>query len=493
MRARAGILAGSVQTLASTGVTRALAMAHTIVVARWLDPRAVGVLAVVSYVLSLLGAVADLGLPAAAGKLVAEVRATGPGALRGWVTSLLRLMALLAGGAGLVLVGGAGLLARLYDEPALVALFRLAAALLVATLFGALLAGLLQGLRRIGTLALLGPLKALTALGGTLLLVSKCGVAGVLLAGLGAELLAGALAGTVLRRALPPSGPGSHPTGARLAARGLAVSLPIFVNGFLLWGGAWAVRTYLAHARGWAAVGHYQVADALGRALLVIPTAVTVPLLPLLTEVTVQPGGRPGRTTWQALRLTAMLTLPVALFVALGGGALVELLYGRTYAPAGPLATLLAPAAMLQALTLVLWSLMIASGRLWAGVLAQGTGQALLVLALPALVPPFGLIGLGLGHLLAQGAALALAGAATRDLLGRDPALIGPVALSAVAWALVGLLAVGVGPSLLAAAVVSGGVLSAEWGLLTGDERERLGRFLARPARAFFASGEERE
>jgi O-antigen/teichoic acid export membrane protein len=251
------------------------------------------------------------------------------------------------------------------------------------------------------------------------------------------------------------------------------------------------VRTYLAHARGWAAVGHYQVADALGRAVLVIPTAVTVPLLPLLAEVAARPGGGPGRSARQALRVTAMLTLPLGVFVALGGGALVALLYGGAYAPAGPLVTLLAPAATLQAPGLVLWTLLIATGRLWAGVLAQGAGQALLVLALPALVPAFGLVGLGLAHLLAQGVALALAATAARDLLGREPALAGPGALAAGAWTVVGLLGLAAGPSLLAAALVSGAVLGAEWALLTAPERARVRALLARPGRALFAAGGE--
>jgi O-antigen/teichoic acid export membrane protein len=481
-----------VQTLASTLLTRALAVAHTVVVARWLEPRAVGVLAVVSYVLSVLGALADLGLPAAASRLVAEGRVSRPEALRGWAASLGRLMALLAGLAGLVLATAAGPLARFYGEPALETLFRLAAALLVATLLGALLSGLLQGLRRIGMLALLGPLKALTSLGGTLLLVSGLGVAGVLLAGLGAELLVGALAGAVVLRALPPPTPGARRGGLSPAARGLALGLPIFLHGLLGWGGAWAVRTWVAHARGWAAVGHYQVADALARAVLVIPTALTVPLLPVLTEVSVQPGAGPGRSARQALRFTGMLTLPVAVFVALGGTALTELLYGKAYAPAGPLVTLLAPAATLQALVLVLWALMIATGRLWAGVVAQGTGQALLVLALPALVPTFGLVGLGLAHLVAQGVTLALGGMATRDLLGRHPALAGPGILAVAAWAGVGLLAWTAGPSLLAAAIGSSGALGVAWALLTAPERERVRALLAHPARVLLATRGER-
>ncbi|MBI2016938.1 MAG: oligosaccharide flippase family protein, partial [Candidatus Rokubacteria bacterium] len=75
------LLHGSALSLGSTLAARGLAVAQSVVVARALDPHAVGVFSIVSYVLGLVAAFADLGLPTAAAKLIAETRGAARAAL----------------------------------------------------------------------------------------------------------------------------------------------------------------------------------------------------------------------------------------------------------------------------------------------------------------------------------------------------------------------------------------------------------------------------
>jgi O-antigen/teichoic acid export membrane protein len=409
-------------------------------------------------------------------KLIAELRAGRREALKPLLVTLALTMLAMACLAGLILLLASDLLASLYGEPSLGLLFKLGALLLFLSLLGGFLAGTLQGFQRIDALAVLGPTKAVAMLLATLLLLPGFGLVGLLLASIGAEVLAGLLAVKSLRPVISPdwSSQRASPSWA-LLDRAVRLALPIFLNGLTLWGTPWLVRSYLAGTNGYAAVGFYQVADALSRALLFLPGAVAVPFVPAVSELA---AGAPDRVSGLAqatLRLTVLVTLPAALFLFLGARPLLELLYGASYAAAGSLAALLVPAAFLQAVSVIVWSLLVGSGRIWIGFLIQSAGQLLLVASTLLLVPPLGLIGLGVSHIVASGASLSLGlsylilrfGVTLR--WGREA-----VALGLLGWLCAWVLEESGQAGLLPALLVSLGIAAWEGFRLPPPERARL-------------------
>ncbi len=302
------LLHGSALTLASSLVSRGLAVVQSVVVARALDPQQIGVFAIVTYVLGLVAAFADLGLPTAAAKLLSEARG-GRGPLRPVVTTLAVAMLGVAGLAGLVLLAAAAPLAALYAQPALGGLFRLGALLLALSLLGALAAGMLQGLGRITRLAVAGVVKGLVALAGIVLLVRPLGLAGVLVASIVAELGMWLFVAGPLGRAVASPQDGAAPARAGAVLRhGVHVAVPVFLAGLLVWGSALFVRSYAAAALGWADVGYFQLADALARVLVILPAAVAVPLVPLVSESTA--AGTAGAAELTRLSLRGPLLAP---------------------------------------------------------------------------------------------------------------------------------------------------------------------------------------
>ena len=403
------IARGSGLSLLSGILSRSAGIAQSIVVARWLEPYRVGVFAVLSYVLSVAGAFADLGMPAATMKLIAEYRAGRREALKPLLLTLALAMLAMACLTGLVLFSASDLLASVYREPSLALLFKLGGLLLFLSLLGGFLSGTLQGFQRIDALAVLGPVKAALVLLSTLLLLPAFGLAGLVLASIGAEVIAGLLAARPLERAVSPywSSERVAPSWA-LLRRAFQLALPIFLNGLTLWGTPWLVRSYLARIRGYADVGLYQVADAFSRILLSIPGAVAVPFVPAVSEFSAVAPVRVSALAQATLRLTALVTLPVALFLFLGARPLLVLVYGASYASAGPLAALLVMAAFFQAAGVIVWSILVGTGRIWVGFLIQSAGQVLLVASTLVSVPPLGLTGLGASHIVASGASLFL-------------------------------------------------------------------------------------
>lgn len=329
------LVRGGALTLGGSLLARLVSVAQSIVIARGLDPHRLGVFAIVNYVLGLGGAIVDLGVPVATAKLVAEARAARPTALRRLVVILVGFSVVLATAGALGLLGGADALSRFYREPALAPLFRLAAALLFAALVGATLASAAQGVQRIDALAAATAVKAVVALGATLVLLPSFGLVGVVVASIVAEVIAWPLVGRPLRQALAAAPAGTDAVAAGpTVARTLALSLPVVLNGLVVWGGAWFVRSYLARKAGYEAVAYFHVADACARLLLLMPSAMAVPFLPAISASVALGRETTSRMIEGGLRLTLLAVAPAGAFLCLAAEPVLAVVYGDVYAGA---------------------------------------------------------------------------------------------------------------------------------------------------------------
>jgi O-antigen/teichoic acid export membrane protein len=432
------LVRGGAMTLGGALLGRVAGMAQSIVIARGLDPHRLGVFAILNYVLALGGAIVDLGVPVAATKLVAEFRVAQPAALRRIVGILTALSLVLAAGGAVALLVASAPLARFYREPELASLFRLAAALLFVSLVGAFLTGAVQGFRRIEALAAVTAVKAVVALGATLLLLPSFGLVGVIAASIAAELIAWPLSGRPLRQALvaaPASGSEPLPA-APLLARALALSVPVVLNGLVIWGGAWFVRSYLARTTGYEAVGYFHVADASARLLLLLPSAVAVPFLPAVSESIALGREATSAMVEGGLRLTLLAVAPAGAFLCLAAEPVLSVVYGDVYAAAAAsLTSVLVLAAGLQALGVMIWSTLVGAGRTWAGFGVQAGGQLTLVALTVVLVRDFGLAGIAVAAVAAALVTAVLGLAAVRVQLGaRLSAVRGALTVAVLGW-----------------------------------------------------------
>lgn len=479
------IVRGGAMTLGGSLLARSASMAQSIVVARGLDPHRLGVFAVVNYVLALGAAIVDLGVPVAAMRLVAEYRVTRPAALRRILEILAVLSLALAAGGALALLGGAGALSEFYREPTLAPLFRLAAALLFLSLFGAFLAGVLQGFRRIDTLAALTPVKAVVALGATLVLLPPLGLVGVILASIVAELVTWPFVARSLRQALaaaPP--PTAEVVAARLVvARALAVSVPVVLNGLVVWGAAWFIRSYLARAAGYEPVGYFHVADACARLLLLLPSAVAVPFVPAVSEANALSREATSRMVEGTLRLTLFAVAPAGVFLCLAAGPVLGLVYGSAYVAAASLTSALVLAAGFQALGVIVWSTLVGAGRTWAGFAVQAGGQVAAIALTVLLVPAHGLLGVGVAAVVASVAATAVGFAVLRGELGVRLATVrSALTVAGLGWLAAAALWAAGATGWIEAVVLAAVVVALQFRQLTPGERRWIADRLRLPA-----------
>jgi PST family polysaccharide transporter len=341
------------------------------------------------------------------------------------------------------MLGGAEALAGFYREPSLALLFRLGAVALVLAVLGGVRSAFLQGLQRIHALAALGALTAAAMLGFTLALAPWLGLAGIILASILTEAVVWGCTARILWTAAEEfrdaRGPRvAPPATLPLLGRAFHIAAPSFLSALGVGVVAWALRSFLGQRLGFEAVGLYQVADAASRVLTLVSGAVAVPLVPAVAEMDAARSERLGAGLETILRATLVVTLPPALFLATGAGPLLTLVFGRTYAAAGPVASWLALAAMLQALWTVLWSAQVGTGRIWAGFAVAATGQALLLAGAVVLAPRWGLAGVGAAVAGSQAVSLALAlGHVGRRLRTTFPGLGALAGVAGVGWAAV--------------------------------------------------------
>lgn len=400
--ARRAILVSTLSVLAGSGVALAGSLVVRVLMARALEPDALGLVLLGIAVVTPVGAIAGLGTNGAMAQRLAELRA------RGEETAARRI-----GGKALFLVSGSGLLATL-----LLAAFAGPLARLlhqpgvdhVLLPMAPVALGLAAGTAALGVSRGFGD-----SLGRAL--VRDAGGGLLRVAGVGAALLAGA--------------PGSFAVAAGFAAGSLAAELlfvayvarkgwlgrpaprpggvvslpdlrPFAANEALGQTALWLDVIVLGALAPAAAVGLYGVARGLTRVLDLVRQASSHGYLPsAASAVAAGDEARLARLHVATRHLAFALVWPVLSVCLLAPGPLLVLLFGEDYAPAAEALRLLALASFLPSFFDYLDLLLVADRRPGDVLRASIAGAAVLVLLLLVLA----------GRLGGEGAALALLGA----------------------------------------------------------------------------------
>ncbi|MFG0633486.1 lipopolysaccharide biosynthesis protein [Pseudomonas sp. xss_2] len=140
---------------------------------------------------------------------------------------------------------------------------------------------------------------------------------------------------------------------------------------------------------GSTALGHYAMASAAAELLLIIPEAVTTPLMKRLLQ---QDAGM-DKITPLALRLTATVMLGTCLGMALIGQWLIVTLFGAEYQPAYPALLALLPGLLGLCYASILRLDLLGKNRPGTVSLMMGAGAALNLVLNLILIPTWGIVG----------------------------------------------------------------------------------------------------
>ncbi|MGF6589971.1 oligosaccharide flippase family protein [Pseudomonas sp. 2835] len=146
---------------------------------------------------------------------------------------------------------------------------------------------------------------------------------------------------------------------------------------------------FISAMLGSAALGHYAMASAAAELLLIVPEAVTTPLMKRLLQ---QDAGM-DKLTPLALRLTATVMLGACLSMALIGEWLIVTLFGAQYQPAYPALLALLPGLFGLCYASILRLDLLGKNRPGTVSLMMGLGAALNLVLNVLLIPTYGIVG----------------------------------------------------------------------------------------------------
>jgi len=395
---RSRLSVGTAYTLVSLLIVQFISLVTSVIYARLLGRENLGLLAIINQLSASVVPMATLGLGTAVTKLIPNYRREGPEALNRLLSTALWIM--LAAGcavsAGFFLA--ANHLADLYGVPELSLLLHLSA-LLVA--FDALLTfavAVVQGFQRVKELAIVGLYAKAITVPVIFATTLAWGLLGAVFAGIMSLALNLAIYYRSVRRIVASERirVSAHHFDRRVAARILRVAIPLFAAFIVLRPALLFQSSYLALHVGLAELGLFRVAYSLYRIALLMPAALTVPLLPAISEIYETTPRSQTRTQLSSLiRISSLLILPVALVLGLASGPIIEFLYGPEYVAATSLVFVLSIAAFVDTIGSIADNALLGTGRSVQILILTVMQAAVITVSSYVLISAIGLIGIG--------------------------------------------------------------------------------------------------
>lgn len=375
-----------------------MSVLNTVILARMLPPSDYGALSIIVNLASVAITIACFGIPVAIAKFVSEWRQRDRQKSSAIGSALLTLLFISA----FIVALAFSLLANpiadsLYHEPRLADAFRLAG---LYVFFGSInsgLAALLQGMQMISRLARVQSVVAIITPAVAFVSVFLIGLEGAVLALTITGIASVALFCSATRGSFKYS---PKKTAWLLRSKHemkgiLSFLLPATIAGMLVIPAYWIGRTVLALEWDMASVGQFQIAEGLSHILLVIPMAISIPLLPMISE---QYASDPVRVTRISNSLLRLVTYSAVILATVSFPFLkyaIQILYGSEYVGAYVPSLLMFSSATFVVIESVAFNVLAGSGRMWTALGINVLWVGVFIGVVFSLVPHAGADGLG--------------------------------------------------------------------------------------------------
>ena len=392
--------------LLSMATAGALSFAISVFVARWLGKDEFGVYSIVISVQAVVFLLASFSMGTAIAKHVSEYRSRDEAKAMSFAKSGLVFVLILAAGVGVVYALLAHVIgSTLYDEPTMVDIIPYSALVVFSLSLFTTSLGVVQGCQRFGLMVVMQVSSPLLSLVAILVLLPAMGVQGVFIGFFSAQVLVSVVCLAALNR-----------TGFRFLSAGLdlgreshvvsklgSFALPAVLGSVMVTPVFWLGNTELTLSTGFEAMGLFAVAFVFFQSLMVIPNAIAVPMMPRVSELSVEKKEEIERLVRKMMR-----TLSIGLFPLLFAGALlseflVETLYGASYSAASEAVYLMVATVYFYSLGSVIGTIIVGLGKMWLGFALNILWAVMFLVAVVLAVPMEGVNGLAISYAASYG------------------------------------------------------------------------------------------
>lgn len=379
------------------GVVRLATAGLSILVARRIGSAGAGAFGIVLQVCALGSMLAAFNLPQGLTKKLAE--ATSREERRLLLRTAWRLVPFLGVVVGTTLSVSSGWLgAGIYHDPALNSILFWCGPLILATTCSQLVEGALQGLGRFVSLARWASVVSVLDLVGGVV-GTLWGVAGVVVSR--SLIRAGATVYALrawLRRGGETMRPDMPATDAPGATHGpvaglLRFSGPAFLSAVIVLACQTVLRLLLVRRSVLDQAGYFHAADTIAQGLLLIPSAVSLALMPAVSRMRGAVDAQLGGALRHALERVAGINLALCLvFIGLAPWVM-RILFGAAFLPAGRVAVLLAATYGFAGPCTVLGAALLGRGEVWRAVVLNLVWAVVVLMAYGLTPEPWGALG----------------------------------------------------------------------------------------------------
>jgi len=399
---RTKLVKGTAYSLIATVLVKLAYIINSIVVARLLGATQLGILALLGGVISVMSLFAACGIGGAAVKYIAEYEAKDRSKLAPLISTVMSLICVTAGISALILtfiaspVGNA-----LYNEPQMVGMLIIASIPLFLNAFAQPFSAILTGFQKIRELSVRNIVATFLTVPAALALIFIWGLWGAVIAMVVSAFISLGVYIRIVGRILKERSIRMHFKIDRGEAKRLFhYALPLTLTGLVVSPISWLVLTILQQYSGFTAVGIYSVASGLSASLLLIPTAISTPMIPLISELETVDKERMQALSSKVLHMTFVFFLPVTMLLALFSPIAISILYGDAYLSASRVLYFLCIGTFLVAFDNVIVCVLMGTGRIWVGFMLNVTAMFTIVACTLILVPSMSEVGLGIASLI---------------------------------------------------------------------------------------------
>ncbi|WP_407356690.1 oligosaccharide flippase family protein [Methanolobus sp. WCC5] len=391
------IIIGTVHSFSSIIVVRILTILTSVIVARFLGPASLGILSIFQNIHGIFGTLTQTTISTGTTKFVAEYKAKNKDKLSDFLSTILISVLFMSVSISIIYFLMSDYIANnIYGEPLIALLIKLSSITLLVGSLTSFQNSILQGMQKIKKIAIIGAVNSTFTLILTYFFVLKMSIVGVIIASIICALVMFFIYTPILYKELRSDTihikKYFH---IEYFKQILNYSFPLFIGGLILRPARLYGQTALALSQSFVEVGYFRIAFGLYSMFSYLPAAISIPLLPLISEININEDNKHTRIYSQILRIVIISILPVCVLSILFSKQIIIFIYGKEYIEATVVTQVLLLSAFLGSISSVIENLFLGSGNTWQIFYINVYMAITFVVSSYFLVPMYGVTGLG--------------------------------------------------------------------------------------------------
>lgn len=402
------LASGAFQSLGSIIGVKLLSILSSAIIARLLGPANLGILSIFQNIYGVFESVSQSGSGSSIVKYTAEYKIKDKKELEKFLSTALISMFFISLSFAIAFFYLSDFISnKIYHEPAIAVLMKITAITLILSVFITIAMSILQGLQKIKHVAFVSIFNSAISIPISYLLIIKFGLVGWALASVISAVINLIFNLIFVRNNLKLEGLKlKFEIHRKYISKIFKYSIPLFIGAIIIRPARLYGQTLLAITQDFTQVGYFKVAFSLYNLMSFIPAAISVPLMPMITEIDASYREKRSYSYSKILKIIILIMLPFSIFVILFSKYILFGIYGERFIEASLITNILIVSAFFGIITSFLENLMLGTGKT-VQVLYTNIYMALIfVISSYFLIRNYGTLGLGLAWLITDASLL---------------------------------------------------------------------------------------